>query len=196
MKFPILPLLTILGGMVLLNSNTHQPNAYQIARRSAISYLRMLPEKTTIVFDFDETLFHPHTVIDIEYSGTRDFWHSDRHPVHIYAPIHELIDVLQVASSLGHRIVLITARPDTPATRATINANFKRRGMRFDELYAAKEGSPSDFKARLRHRLNTKNPVSLTIGDQWGDVRSPGHAQWIKLPDKHDQGLHMSLPRV
>jgi len=109
----------------------------------------MLPEKSTVVFDFDETLFHPHTVIDTEYSGSRDFWYSDRHPVHIYAPIHELIDVLQVASSLGHRVVVITARPDTPATRASIISNFKRRGMHFDELYAAKQQSTSDFKAQI-----------------------------------------------
>ena len=196
MKFPILPVLTILGGMVLLNSNTHEPNTYQIARRSAISYLRMLPQRSTVVFDFDETLFHPRTVIDTEYSGNREFWYSDRHPVHIYAPIHEMIDVLQVASSLGHRIVIITARPDTPATRATIMANFKRRDMHFDELHTAKQESTTDFKARLRHRLDSNNWVSLTIGDQWPDVRSPGRAQWIKLPDRHDRGLHMSLPHI
>lgn len=188
------PVLMIVAGMVLMSNNTTSPDAYQAARHVALQFIRRLKTRATIVFDFDETLFHPHTILDTEFTGERKFWYSDRRPVHIYKPIREIIDVLQVASSLGHRIIIITARPDTPHTKATIDANFRKRGMRYHQLYMS-TNDDRDFKAHLRNRIDKSEWVALTIGDQWGDVRQPGRAHWIKLPDTHDRGLHTSLPQ-
>lgn len=78
----------------------------------------------------------------------------------------------------------------------TIHMTERASSMKCIMCLSAKQQSTSDFKAQIRQRLDSKNWVSLTVGDQWGDVRSPGRAQWIKLPDKHDRGLHMSLPHV
>lgn len=189
----VLPVTIIVAGMILLRSNTETPDAYGAARRVAIAYLRTLSSKHTVVFDFDDTLFRPRTVVDITYAGRRDFWYSDRHAVHIYAPIREIIDILQVATTLGHRVVIITARPDTQHTRTVVEENCKRRGLTVHALYMAPPRSDPSFKARIRRRIHADCPVALTVGDQWPDVSSPGEAHWIKLPDRRDRGLHMSL---
>ena len=160
------------------------------ARTKALSMLRSAPRGSIVVFDFDETLVHPEQITDWEHTGVRSVgWASERVRVPIYAPIHPIIDVLQVAARQGFRIVLITARYDNAHTRATVMANLRRRKLTVHEFHARPAGVGVGFKAELRARLAQQRPVALTIGDQWFDVNKPGNAHWIKLPDGRDVRL-------
>lgn len=164
------------------------------ARTKALQTLRSAPRGSIVVFDFDETLVHPDQIVDWEYTGMRTVgWASDRMRVPIYAPIHPITDVLQIAARLGFRIVLITARYDTPQTRATVLANMRRRRLTMHEFHARPAGVGVEFKAKIRARLARQRPVALTIGDQWFDVHEPGRAEWIKLPDHRDARLVSSM---
>lgn len=192
----VLPILAVAAGMLLISGNgetVHRGSLYQKARRLALQYIKSVPRGAVIIFDFDDTLFHPHEVLDYEHTGARQTWGGDRRALPIYKPIHEMVDVLQVASAMGHYIVLITARHDNAYTRAVVNANFRRRGMKYNLFYAAQATADANFKAALRKQLAARYRVVLTIGDQWGDVKSPGQAHWIKLPDRHDHGMYSSL---
>lgn len=190
------PLIAVAAGMVLISSTPSEPDrqsSYQKARKLALQYLRKVPKGSVVIFDFDYTLFDPGIVIDQEFTGVRRIWNGDRRAIPIYKPITEIIDILQVAASMGHYVVLITARTDSAQTRAVVNANFRRRGMHYNLFFGAHENSTPTFKAELRKKLAERYNVVLTIGDQWGDVRAPGQAAWLKLPDRHDLALYSSL---
>ena len=187
------PLLVIFCGLILLTRHEPDGNALPKARQLALSIINRAPRGGgCIIFDFDDTLFRPDVVVSHEFAGIRTRWNGDRRAVPMYATITEMTDVLQYAAARGFRIIVITARPDNATTRATVLANFRKRGLQMDEFHAMKPGQSSDFKARLRAEIARSEPIILTIGDQWMDVKEPGKADFIKLPNKTDGRLYAS----
>ena len=197
----LLVLLLVLALLVLLTTRPRRPPRdrrceLRRARRAAIRHLKTVAEMHPggiVVFDFDDTLVTS-VVTDVAHVGPRTWWHADRRRMPIYGAVYEMIDVAQVARRLGLRVYIITARRDSDSTRAVVDANCRRRGVAYDAILAAQPADRPEFKARLRARLAADvAPVVLTVGDRWNDVREPGRAAWIKLPDAHDDAVHSSL---
>lgn len=167
-------------------------------RSLAIQHISKLPKGSMIVFDFDDTLFDPRTVVDHVYGGNREFWSGDRKALPLYKPIVQICDILRYAAAAGMYITLITARKDTIATKQIILQNFKKQKMVLHE-YHANNGEPSNkkkFKARLRKNIEAFRPIGLTVGDQWGDVqdtRGSTSTPFIKLPNAKEPILLTSL---
>ena len=165
------------------------------ARTLCIDCISKLPKGSVIVFDFDDTLFDPNTVIGHVHSGARDFAYGERKALPLYRPIIQLCDVLKYAVSCGMYITLITARPNTNATRNIVMANFKNQKMKLHELHA-NDHFPrlQNFKSVLRKNISIVRPIGLTIGDQWTDINEANY-HWVKLPTQKDPVLYTSLAK-
>jgi predicted secreted acid phosphatase len=193
----LLPAALIVAGVVLLTSDSpsvEQPLAR--ARRLATEILTSAPRGSAVVFDFDDTLFDPHAVIDHIHADSRDFsYGAVRKAVPLYRPIRPICDTLRFAVAHGMYVILITARPDNRLTRATVLANLRHQKLTIHELHASKDYPlHTPFKAKLRAQINQRRRIALTIGDQWGDVNAADGYHWIKLPTRREPLLLSSLP--
>lgn len=163
------------------------------ARTLAMGHIKRLPKGTMIVFDFDDTLFDPHTVIGYRHAGKREFWHGERRALPLYRPLQPICDVLKFAVAQGMYVTLITARPDTISTKQIILQNFKHQHMQLHELHCNPDyPQNNNFKALLRRKIHTFRPIGLTIGDQWTDVNECDY-HYIKLPNTKEPMLHTTL---
>ena len=171
------------------------PGELDRARKISIDCISKLPKGSIIIFDFDDTLFDPHTVIGYVHSGSRDFALGDRKAVPIYKPITQICDVLKFATAAGMFITLITARPNTNATKNIVMANFQKQRLKLHEFHA-NDNFPhhQNFKSVLRKHISLVRPIGLTIGDQWTDVNE-SHYDWVKLPTQRDPILYTSLTK-
>jgi predicted secreted acid phosphatase len=193
----VLPAIVLACGLVLVTHEARDPTPtfMSAARRAAMERISRAPKGSAVVFDFDDTLFDPHSVADTAHVGSRAYWNADRRAVPLYRPIVEMCDVLKFAVARGMYIVIITARPDNRATKQTVLHNFKKQRMQIQELPCSPHyPRHMNFKARLRQKLQLSRPIILTIGDQWGDVNEPDGYDWIKLPTKQEPLLVSSLP--
>jgi predicted secreted acid phosphatase len=192
-----LPLGVFFAGLFLIvgkeDSLVSVPGELDRARTLCIEWISKLPKGSMIVFDFDDTLFDPNTVIGHVHSGGRDFAHGDRKALPLYKPIRQVCDVLKYATSAGMYITLITARPNTNTTRSIVMANFKHNNLSLHE-YHANDHYPKlqNFKAILRKNISIVRPIGLTIGDQWTDVNESTY-NWVKLPTQKDPVLYTSF---
>lgn len=170
-------------------------SAIQRARDLAMRHIGTCAPGSAVVFDFDDTLFDPHVVVDMIHAGTRPFWNGDRRALPLYRPIGPMCDVLRFAASRSMHIVVITARPDTPTTRAIILRNFRKHDLHIHEMHANPHyPEHRDFKAAVRRRIqDAGRPVVLTIGDQWPDVADARGYPWIKLPSRTSPRMITSL---
>tara|TARA_B110000027_G_scaffold126292_1_gene144511 strand:+ start:722 stop:1324 length:603 start_codon:yes stop_codon:yes gene_type:complete len=193
-----LPLGVFFAGLFLIvgkeESMVSVPGELDRARTLCIDWISKLPKGSVVVFDFDDTLFDPNTVIDHVHSGGRDFANGNRKALPLYRPIVQICDVLKYAVSAGMYITLITARPNTNVSRSIVMANFKHNHMKLHEYYA-NDNFPrlQNFKAVLRKNISIVRPIGLTIGDQWTDVNESTSYNWVKLPTQKDPVLYTSL---
>lgn len=193
----VLPTAVFFAGLFLIVGKEQPaisiPGELDRARELSIKHISRLPKGTMIVFDFDGTLFDPHTVIGHVHGGARDFALGDRKAIPLYRPITQICDVLKYAVSAGMYITLITARPNTAQAKQTILQNFKHQKLQLHE-YHANESFPrlQNFKAVLRRKIAAHRPIGLTIGDQWTDVNEASY-HFVKLPTINAPLLHTSL---
>ncbi len=196
-----LPLTVFFAGLFLIvakDNGADQVLTMDDVRSLAIQHISRLPKGTMIVFDFDDTLFDPHTIIDHAYAGKREFWHGERRALPLYKPVQHMCDVLKYASAAGMYITLITARPDTVTTKQVVLYNFQKQKMQLHEYHANSEyPHGKDFKARIREKIQKFRPIGLTIGDQWGDIKVSGGRDppyhFIKLRSSRDPLIFTSL---
>ncbi len=194
-----LPLGVFFAGLFLIvgkeESLVSIPGELDRARTLCVECISKLPKGSMIVFDFDDTLFDPNTIIGHVYSGGRDFAHGERKALPLYRPIVQICDVLKYAVSSGMYITLITARPNTNVTKSIIMANFSNNKMKLHE-YHANDHYPKlrNFKAVLRKGISIVRPIGLTIGDQWTDVNEANY-HWVKLPTQKDPVMYTSLTK-
>lgn len=192
-----LPLGVFFAGLFLIVGKEEPlasvPRGLDRARTLCIEWISKLPKGSMIVFDFDDTLFDPNTVIGHVHSGSRDFAYGDRKALPLYRPIMQICDVLKYAISAGMYITLITARPNTSTTRSIVMANFKHNKLSLHE-YHANDFYPKlqNFKAVLRKNISIVRPIGLTVGDAWTDVNESTY-NWVKLPTRKDPILYTSL---
>jgi len=150
-----------------------------VARKGALKVLTSAVAGSAVVFDFDDTLFDPSVVV------SRLRLDDGRYPM--YAPITEMHDVLRDAAKRNMRIILITARPNSPHDRTAVEANMRQHGLPLDELHMNMHfPRHRNFKAAIRRDIQSRGTIALTIGDAWGDVNEPGGADWIKVPASTD----------
>lgn len=193
-----LPLGVFFAGLFLIvgkeESMVSVPGELDRARTLCIDWISKLPKGSVIVFDFDDTLFDPNTVIGHAHAGGRDFAHGDRKALPLYRPIVQIVDVLKYAVSAGMYITLITARPNTNASRNIVMENFKHNHMKLHE-YHANDHYPKlqNFKSVLRKNISIVRPIGLTVGDAWTDVNESTSYNWVKLPTRKDPILYTSL---
>jgi hypothetical protein len=193
----LIPLSVFFAGLFLIVGKEHSsvsvPGEMDRARKLCIEHISKLPKGTMIVFDFDDTLFDPNTVIDHVHSGSREFALGQRRALPLYRPVTQICDVLKYATSAGMYITLITARPNTPTSKQIVLANFRHHKMQLHEYHANDHYPKFDnFKAILRKNIVKFRPIGLTIGDQWGDVNESSY-DYVKLPSKRDPSLFTSL---
>lgn len=179
---------TLACGLILITqeSSNLKTNTLAHYRELAMKLIAESPKGSAVVFDFDDTLFDPQTIMEYSHTGTRDYWNADRKAIPMYKPITEMCDVLKFAVAKGMYIVLITARPDNYMTKQTLLHNFKKQKMQLHELHC----NPNyprhmNFKSKLRQKIHVQRPIILTIGDQWGDVNETSY-DWIKLPNSSE----------
>jgi hypothetical protein len=193
-----LPLGVFFAGLFLIvgkeDSLVSLPGELDRARKLCIEHISKLPKGSMIVFDFDDTLFDPNTIIGHVHSGSREFAYGERKALPLYKPIRQICDVLKYSSAAGMYITLITARPNTNLTKNIVMANFKNQHMKLHE-YHANDHYPllNNFKAILRKNITLVRPIGLTIGDQWTDVNDSDTYNWVKLPNQKDHILYTSL---
>lgn len=162
------------------------------ARALAIERISRMPKGTMVVFDFDDTLFDPKVVLGHAH-GHRETVFDRRRAIPLYRPIRQMCDVLRYATDAGMYVTLITARPDTMATKQVVLKNFEAQRLTLHEYHAnAHYPELRNFKAELRARISKFRPIGLTIGDQWTDVNDATY-DFIKLPTRRDPALVTSL---
>lgn len=193
-----LPLAVFFAGLFLIvgkeDALVSIPGELDRARSLCIECISKLPKGSIVVFDFDDTLFDPNTVIGHAHAGSRDFALGDRKALPLYRPIKQICDVLKYAVSSGMYITLITARPNTTMTRNIVIANFKHQKMQLHEFHA-NDNYPKlhNFKSILRKNISIVRPIGLTIGDQWTDVNESTGYNWVKLPTQKEPIMYTSL---
>jgi len=192
----VLPAVALACGLILITyeSTDLKPDFMASSREIAMKLIARSPKGSAVIFDFDDTLFDPQTIIETAHVGTRAYWNADRKAIPMYKPIVEMCDVLKFAVARGMYIVLITARPDNHITKLTILHNFKKQRMQIHELHCNPHyPRHMNFKAKLRQKIKLQRPIVLTIGDQWGDVNESDGYDWIKLPNSREPLMLSSL---
>ena len=129
----VVPAVALACGLILITyeSTDYKLNFMSSSREIAMKLIAKSPKGSAVVFDFDDTLFDPQTIIETSHVGTKAYWNADRKAIPLYKPIVEMCDVLKFAVARGMYIVLITARPDNYMTKLTILHNFKRQKLEF-----------------------------------------------------------------
>ena len=99
-----------------------------------------LTERSAVMFDIDGTL------------------------VRGLHPIQSMIDLCNYAKQLGIAVVLITARPETPATRTITKRQLAKHGIQYDALFFR----PAEQKKLLKQNLDLD--FIFSVGDLPTDV--------------------------
>ena len=110
------------------------------------------------VFDIDDTL-----VFDMQ-------------PMSVPHPA--IVNLLQDLHNLGVSIHLVTARLDEPSMHDETLNELRRLGIKYKSLHLAPAEARitmphvSEWKMRTRRNIATEHScaVTLTVGDQWGDM--------------------------
>lgn len=190
------PWLLVASGLLLLRRHEPRVDALRQAAALATTAVDVAPSGSIAVFDFDDTLVRPGTVIDRAHTGPRPYWGADRRSVPIYSLIADVANVLQRAHARGLRVVVLTARHENEVGRATLKANFERHGLPVDRLIMTPAGEDGSYKARVRADLAKEARVALTVGDQWMDVDRPGGAAYVKLPNRVDGRVYSNVSHL
>jgi len=192
-----LPLGIFFAGLFLIVGKEENlvsiPGELDRARKICIDHISTLPKGTMIIFDFDDTLFDPKTVVGYVHAGGRDFAYGERRALPLYRALTQICDILKFACAAGMYITVITARPNTSATKNIVLANFRNQKMKLHEFHA-NDYYPQlrNFKSVLRKQISIVRPIGLTIGDQWTDVNESDY-DWVKLPSIKEPFLYTSL---
>ncbi len=130
----------------------------EVAKERAI---RMLSNRTVrpndaVMFDIDDTLI-----------TTKD------------VPITPMITLLNIASMMGYKIVIITARPYSRENHSMTMWQLHNLSVWPTEIHY----TPPMEKGRVK--LQTGYNYVLSVGDMWTDLSET--TWWIKLPDDRDQ---------
>ncbi len=160
-------------------------NKYLTSRKFGVS-----GKPDAIVFDIDETLIFgdPEEILDLEeLTYTVDLAEGKKYTVEISPANLPIIGIVNTATKLGIKIILLTARLSS-AKIDTIK-NMEILGIHYDKLIMNSQdhkGAPKDpcFKLLERKKLAVDYNIVATIGDQLTDLYLPGAKTLVvKLPD-------------
>lgn len=104
-------------------------------------------------------------------------------------PIKSIVDLTRWARLHGIKVVIITARPNTPATVVWTRKNLARADVFYDQLLFLKSSDdPAKFKPLVKKSLRDlfRYKFVLSVGDRMVDVAGPESVSGIgiKLPTK------------
>ena len=158
----------------------------------AISYLRHYSEnfnakKASIVFDIDDTLVYTDPYKNFKYDIV-----NVKNDIFIYPSIEQISTIARFAKKLGFKIIIITARPQK-SEKSSIE-NLKKFKIPFDDIFHAQVYPPPyKYKIELKQKLDIKNNIILSIGDQWPDVLGLDKKYYlgIKLPEPDDTNCYI-----
>ena len=130
----------------------------EVAKDRAIRMLssRRVRPNDAVMFDIDDTLI---TTTDVQ--------------------IKPMISLLNIASMIGYKIVIITARPYSMGNHSLTITQLHNMSVWPTEIHYA----PPMEKGRVK--LQTGYNYVLSVGDMWTDLTET--TWWIKLPDGRDQ---------
>jgi hydroxymethylpyrimidine pyrophosphatase-like HAD family hydrolase len=120
--------------------------------------------KAVVVFDIDDTL-----LFDVQVSPSRG---------QNIIPHQIVVDLLHRLRQLGAEIHLVTARLHDEDYYKETEKELKTLGIVYNSLTLAPEkarvdmAAVSQWKMQIRKKIasETRAPITLTIGDQWGDM--------------------------
>lgn len=117
-----------------------------------------------VVFDIDDTL-----LFDVQTASTR---------AQNVIPHQVVVDLLLRLRQLGADIHLVTARLNEAEIVRETEAELRTLGLAYETLTLAPErargsmAAVSLWKMQVRKRIavERRSPITLTVGDQWGDM--------------------------
>jgi hydroxymethylpyrimidine pyrophosphatase-like HAD family hydrolase len=120
--------------------------------------------RAVVVFDIDDTL-----LFDVQVASARS---------QNIIPHQIVVDLLLRLRQLGAEIHLVTARLHDAAYFKETEKELKTLGIVYNSLTLAPQkarvdmSSVSLWKMQIRKKIasETRGPITLTIGDQWGDM--------------------------
>ncbi len=160
-------------------------NIYKILYNYLINF--PINKKYTVIFDIDDTLvFTDHPNI-FPYKKFPNNW---IHGYRLFPPIPQMVTIIQLCYKLGFKIIIITARPYE--SESSSKKNLEILDIKYDEMYHNDNYPDLNFKIDLKKKLNKKNNIILSVGDQWPDIQGLSDCLCIKLPSSQDQNAYFT----
>lgn len=128
-----------------------------------LSRMQIIPSKTSIVFDIDDTLIS---------STTRE----------IIKPVYNLY---KYALKIGVAVFIVTARVSTDSNIKYTTSELARFGIRYHTLFMRQNTNvdPALFKYKSRERIALEgNIIVMSVGDMDWDISGGFNGIGIKIP--------------